>query len=321
LQELQEIACYFNGKDPLGAGKPMFGVMQPGGPNSQLFDWWKDIAGSWVASPDGAQPGVNRTFHFNPDTMEPLINSPGHVAALQWMVDTYKCGPKDFASIDLGAHFNRFVQGEAVFAWSAGDIAALAQEKESKVKGQIGLIPIPGSTQVYDAKAGKMMTVEKAVPNYNVYGASWSGEISKYSDNPEATYALMAFLASQPMRNWNVKWGFDGIDIGRRTDFLPPDGTSDIEVWKSGGFDEGDAKRVSHGIYENLTGPTVEYLKIPGSAEYNLALELAVAQALTGQATPQQALDSVAKQWGEITERLGLDSQKAAYRETIGLAN
>lgn len=319
LQELQEIACYFQGKDPLGNGITLTGVVQPGGPNSQLFDWWKDIAGSWTANPDGTQQGVRKAFHFDPETMEPLINSPGHVAALQWMIDTYKCGPSDFASIDLGGHFNRFVQGTAVFAWSAGDIAALGQEEGSKVQGNIGLIPIPGSTSVENAETGEMMTVDTAIPNYNVYGASWSGEISSLSDNPDSSYAFIAFLGSQPMRNWNVKWGFDGIDIGRQTDFLPPDGTSDIEIWKAGGFNEDDARTVSHGIYENLTGPAVEYLKIPGSAEYNLALELAVQQALTGQVTAQEALDSVADQWREITERLGVDEQKAAYQETTGL--
>ena len=63
-------------------------------------------------------------------------------------------------------------------------------------------------------------------PAYNVWGASWSGEVSALSKNPDATYALFAFLGSGPMRVWNVKWGFDGIDIGRKSDFLPPDGTA-----------------------------------------------------------------------------------------------
>lgn len=318
-QEMLEMGCYFNGKDPLNTGKPIYGFLQPGALNSQLFDWWKDVADAWVGRPGGAADGFRETFHFDPETMKPYINSPGHVAALEWMQKAYACGPKDFASIDLGGHFGRFAQGESVFAWSSGDISALAQEKESKIKGQLGIMVIPGSTQMYNARDDKMVEVQPK-PSYNVLGASWSGEISSLSKNPDATYALFAFLGSQGMRNWNVKWGFDGIDIGRRTDFLPPNGPADINTYLSGGFDKGDAQRVSDAIFDNLNGqPVIEYFKIPGAAEYNLALELAVQQVLTGQASAKDALDGVAQQWEEITERLGRDSQLAAYRESIGL--
>jgi multiple sugar transport system substrate-binding protein len=318
-QELLEMACYFNGKDPLGTGKPIYGVMQPGALNSQLFDWWKDVADAWATVVGGAKDGFSETFHFSPDTMEPLINGPGHVAALEWLKKAYACGPSDFASIDLGAHFNRFVQGESVFAWSAGDISALAQEKESKIKGKLGVMPIPGSTEIWNSRDGRMVHVDSPRPAYDVWGASWSGEVSSLSKNPDATYALFAFLGSPTMRVWNVKWGFDGIDIGRTADFLPPDGTAKLETYLSGGFDEGDARRVSKAIHDDLAGPTYEYFKLPGAAEYNLALEIAVQQTLTDQLTPKQALDGVAEQWNAITDRLGRDSQKEAYRQTLGL--
>jgi multiple sugar transport system substrate-binding protein len=318
-QELLEMACYLNGKDPLGTGKNLYGVMQPGALNSQLFDWYKDFADSWSTMVGGGKDGFRETFHFDPDTMEPLINSPGNVAALEWMKKAYACGPADFASIDLGGHFNRFVQGEAAFAWSAGDIAALAEEEGSKIKGKLGAMVIPGSAEVYNARDGKMVHVDQPKPAYNVFGASWSGEVSALSKNPDATYALFAFLGSPTMRVWNVKWGFDGIDIGQKADFLPPDGTAKLETYLAGGFDKGDAETVSKAIHDNLAGPTFEYFKIPGAAEYNLALEIALQQTLTGQLEPQQALDGVAEQWKSITDRLGQDSQKEAYRLTIGL--
>ena len=138
------MACYFNGKDPLGTGKNLYGFMQPGALNSQLFDWYKDVANAWTSVVGGAKDGFDETFSFNPDTMEPLINSPGHVAALEWLKKAYACGPSDFASIDLGGHFNRFAQGEAVFAWSAGDISALSQEKEFEDPGQARRDADPG---------------------------------------------------------------------------------------------------------------------------------------------------------------------------------
>jgi multiple sugar transport system substrate-binding protein len=195
----------------------------------------------------------------------------------------------------------------------------LSQEKESKIQGKLGVMPIPGSTEVYNARDKKMVHIAAPPPAYNVLGASWSGEVSALSKNPDATYALFAFLGSGPMRVWNVKWGFDGIDIGRKSDFLPPNGTASMDTYVAGGFDKGDAERVSKAVHDNLAGKPFEYFKVPGAAEYNLALEIAVQQTLTGQLTPQAALDGVAEQWKAITDRLGADSQKEAYALSNGL--
>lgn len=319
LQELKDLACWFDGRDVLGTGTPIHGIVEPGALNSQIFDWYKDIAGPWVYVHDGADGGFYESFHFDPDTMEPLISSPGHVAALEWMVEIYQCGPDDFASIDLGSSFNRFVQGEAVFAWSAGDIAALAWEPASKVTGVLGAMVIPGSELVYNPQQDAMVAVTPANGGYNISGASWSGEVSSLTEHPEATYALFAFLGSPPMHEWNVKWGFDGIDIGRPADFLPPDGTADIAIYLAGGANEADARQVSKAYFDNLTGTPFEYFPVPGAAEYNLSLEIAVQETLTGQISPQDALARVYKEWEDITERLGRDEQRAVYRSVLGL--
>ena len=288
-QEMLEMACYFNGKDPLGTGKNLYGFMQPGALNSQLFDWYKDVANAWTSVVGGAKDGFDETFSFNPDTMEPLINSPGHVAALEWLKKAYACGPSDFASIDLGAHFNRFAQGEAVFCLERRRYRRLVAGEGVQDPGQARRDADPRldrGLQCPREEDGRRS--RRPPPAYNVLGASWSGEVSALSKNPDATYALFAFLGSGPMRVWNVKWGFDGIDIGRNSDFLPPDGTASMDTYVAGGFDKGDAERVSKAIHDNLAGKPYEYFKVPGAAEYNLALEIAVQQTLTGQLTPQR---------------------------------
>ena len=53
--------------------------------------------------------------------------------------------------------------------------------------------------------------------------------------------------------------------------------------------------------------------------EYKDALELAVSEALSGQAGAQEALDEAAETWNEITDRLGRDEQLRIYREALGL--
>ena len=47
-------------------------------------------------------------------------------------------------------------------------------------------------------------------------------------------------------------------------------------------------------------------------------LDVEISRALAGEVTPQEALDNVAAQWNEITDRLGRDDQLAQYRAAVG---
>ena len=60
-------------------------------------------------------------------------------------------------------------------------------------------------------------------------------------------------------------------------------------------------------------------LRMPGRAEYLAALDEAVAAAVGGKKAPLDALLQADKKWREITARLGLDRQRAAYRHSLGL--
>jgi multiple sugar transport system substrate-binding protein len=60
-------------------------------------------------------------------------------------------------------------------------------------------------------------------------------------------------------------------------------------------------------------------LCLPGRAEYLAALDPPVAAAVRGQKAPADALRKAAARWKQITERLGLDRQRTAYRRSLGL--
>jgi multiple sugar transport system substrate-binding protein len=60
-------------------------------------------------------------------------------------------------------------------------------------------------------------------------------------------------------------------------------------------------------------------LRLPGRAEYLAALDEAVAAAVRGEKSPLEALIAADAKWRKITERLGLERQKAAYRHSLGL--
>jgi multiple sugar transport system substrate-binding protein len=83
---------------------------------------------------------------------------------------------------------------------------------------------------------------------------------------------------------------------------------------------EENAKAYVDSILNSLLAENVVFqLRIPGYNQYENALELAVSEALTGQKSPQQALDDAAKAWNDITDRLGRQDQLKAYRASLSL--
>jgi multiple sugar transport system substrate-binding protein len=176
---------------------------------------------------------------------------------------------------------------------------------------------MPGSTEVWNVANQEWVTLDEPNTVGNLAGASWSGVVSNLSPNPEATYAWFAFLGTKTMSDWNAKYGFDGIDVGRPQHFLPPNGSADIEMYLETGANEEDIREVLGGYYNNYTSETYEYLKIPATAELNLALEQQLQAALTDQVTAEEALTRVAEQWASINQRLGNETQLGFYQETI----
>jgi hypothetical protein len=60
-------------------------------------------------------------------------------------------------------------------------------------------------------------------------------------------------------------------------------------------------------------------LRIPGRQQYLAALDQAVAAAVRGEKPPAAALQEAADQWREITKKLGVDRQRAAYLRSLEL--
>ena len=57
-------------------------------------------------------------------------------------------------------------------------------------------------------------------------------------------------------------------------------------------------------------------LIIPGTTEYEASLDRAVTAAMGG-ADPKTSLDTAAQEWDAITQRIGVDKQKASYDDWV----
>ncbi len=312
MQQMHDVADFFTGWDWNNDGTPDWGVGLHAKVNAQGFFHFLTLAAPYVVSPD------NKYFYFHPDTMKPLINSEGHLRALESYLKFLPNGPREEIAWTLGQGWNLFLTGKAVMEATWGDLPTLAQDtKSSSVQGKIGAAPIPGVDEAFDPINGSW---KKYGLNQvgNVNGGSWHGVISRYSENQQATYDFLAFMANRKNAYYNITHGFTGVQPGMRYEYLPPEGTGTLDEWQAQGWNRDDAKQFLDAYYANLALPVQEpYLRIPGAAEYWHELDIRLSALLAGQVKPKDALDATAAAWEQITNRYGRDNQKALYRASF----
>lgn len=314
-EQFRDIAEYFDGKDLNGDATPDHGLSMHLKVGAQGMFHFMSFSAPFVIGPDN--PSL---YWFDPQTMKPLLESPGHVRALRALVDLVQFGPRDMINWDLGKSWDHFLSGRAALTFTWGDLGALAQQEGSRVKGKVGAAHLPGTDAYYSIAQSRW--VKTAQPNLvgNTTGGSWAGVISAYSKAPEATYYLLALLATKEKSKVYAVRGWDGIDAGRTYHFLPPDGSAQIDAYLSAGWDEADVRDYSSAYFDNFSNPQqLPYLRIPGAYSYWQALDVHLMEAAAGQLEPEAALKATAVDFEEITIRLGRARQRQAYRNSLGL--
>ncbi len=313
--QFRDVAEYFNGRDLNGDGVSDNGVIMPLKVGGHGMFHFMSLSAPFVIGPDN--PNL---YWFDPRTMKPLVESPGHVRALKVLVDLMKFGPKEMINWDLGKGWNYFLSGRVALAFTWGDLGALAQAEGSKVKGKIGSAPMPGTSEYYSIPQRKW--IKTGQPNLvgNTTGGSWAGVISKFSKAPEATYYLLALMATKEKSLVYAARGWDGIDPGRTYHFLPPNGSGQLETYLKAGWNEADIRDYSQAYFDTFSNKLqFPYLRIPGAYSYWQALDVHLAEAAAGQLSPEAALKATAVDFEEITIRLGRDQQRRTYRASLGL--
>jgi multiple sugar transport system substrate-binding protein len=326
-QDLLAITTFFNGKDWNGDGDPDDGISLHLRSGGQGFFHFMTLSAPFSITPaDGDDPTAvtqyDNVYWFDPTDMTPLINQPGPIAALEFLQQLAATGQEAQFGWELGEAWNNFLNGNAIATFSWGDVGSLSQKPDrSTIMGNLGASRIPCSTTWYDREAGAM--VEDAEnPNCvgNTTGGSWHPTMSAFTDTPELAYYFMAMQANPSINFWNVTSGWTGVDPSSLSHLFPPRGNATLEQYTQYGFNASDAEQYITAYGENLfSHPTYQtYLRIPGTPEYWTALDTRLAEAMTGQRTPQEALDLTAEEWNGITGDIGLESQLAIYQQSIG---
>ena len=313
MQEMHDVASFFTGWDWNGDGKDDWGISLHAKVNQQGFFHFLTLAAPYVISPS------NKYFYFNPDDMKPLINSEGHLRALEDYVKFLANGPSEQIGWTLEQGWSPFLSGHAVMEPTWGDLPTLAQNRaHSSVQGRVGATIIPGTTESFNPLTSQW---EKSMLNTvgNTNGGSWHCVISRRSKQKEAAYDFLAFMANKKNAFFNVTNGWTGVQPGMKYEYFAPVGTGRVEEWENQGWDKEDAIAYLNAYYANLILPAQQiYLRIPGAAEYWHELDVRISSVLSGATKPKEALDDIYQAWEQITDRYGRESQKKLYAESYG---
>jgi multiple sugar transport system substrate-binding protein len=303
--QYHDIAEFFNGKTIDGV--TVYGAGTAFKPHAQSYWTYLGIAAAFAKTPG------NPAYFFNADTMEPQINNPGFVKALDFYSSLVAVGPPGVIGWDVGDIRSNFPAGKVVLAIDWGDVGPLASDpKSSAVVGKWGSGLEPGVDEYYNNVQNQFVKEFNQAP-YLAFGG-WIQGVTSTSKNQACAQDFAAFMGNPNMSLRLCVEPGTGVNPHYYSDM------NQVGPWLQIGMTEPEATEYLGAIRDIIGNPnTVIDLRIPGAAEYFDALDGELAQAVAGQKTSQEALDAVAQQWNAITDRLGREQQLTFYRQMLGL--
>ena len=192
---------------------------------------------------------------------------------------------------------------------------AAATDKPAASPPATGFAELPGAPVVYNF-VHKSWEKRGPQENWHVPVLALAGRLgstSATSAHAVDTFQLLAWLSG---REWGtqVASASPATTLYRRSQIRQP------LAWVDRGTDAEAALAYASGVHDALDRQ--QYLtapRIPGEAQYMAALDRAVREAVRGEKSAADALAEAAAEWRKITQALGQESQRTAYRQSLGL--
>ena len=231
---------------------------------------------------------------FDAESMKATINGPGCVKALAGMVKdntTMPPGIEAWGFVETLAAFNAgqtamLQSWPPVGRWSAGygtDDIAMQWVPPSVVAGKVGYALPPGG--------------------HPQLAAGFAMAVSSSSKNKDAAYLYIQWINSIDISHQRVQLPYALRDPFRKSHFSSPEYQS---RWP-------DAKHYLEAAEKGAVSGLLD-LSIINTFAYIDALAAGLQSVMAG-GDPQAELDGVADKWDALTEKVGVDAQRAAYME------
>jgi multiple sugar transport system substrate-binding protein len=278
------------------------------------FSWYFFASRASAYAKNPASPA----WLFEPETMTPYINNPAFVRALQDTIDAIGAEPADQISADYLTTLGQFLGGiGAMSAWW-GDVGKSPQTHDTPVpREKMSFSILPGSPEVYNNQRGEWESVGEHQLNFapNEAFIGWGLYVMQMAEErgvSEAAWDLAAHLGGKNLSMWTAVYP-SGFQPYRDSHF-------DVRNWVEVGYPREFAEVYVASQLNSYNHPNgaIEP-RIPAIFDYYIAAEDEVALAVAGEKTAQEALESAAARWNEITDRNGRETQIALYQAALGL--
>jgi len=238
---------------------------------------------------------------------------------LEDLVATVKFGPTDPFAYDPAAARTAFWKGQCGMAlsWTTASEWGRGERKEGKEESNIrvGFVELPGSRRVYNLSGYTWdHRTDDEDPKVTLLPiAGRIGTVIAKSAHRDAAFQLLLWLTDDAMSPQGSPSSPD-TTLFRQSHLKLTAAWVEKPVSAAAALQYGESTAASLGREQWL-----DALRLPGRSEYLAALDEAVHVAVRGEKAPLDALLQAAEAWSKITERLGKESQRAAYRRSLGL--
>ncbi|WP_424929886.1 extracellular solute-binding protein [Amaricoccus tamworthensis] len=261
-----------------------------------------------------SHPDLPGAMFFDPETMDAQVNNPAWVRGLEEYIRASKLAPPSALNFSFGEVNAAFAGGQVAQSIGWGDTGVIAADPEqSTVAGNVGSAVLPSSAEVYNYKTGEWDTFDAPIDTSFMAFGGWQAAVPQSSKNQEAAWDFVSWLSSPDVSGEAAVTGGTGVNPYRISH------TTNMERW-SALFSEREAEEYLGAQRDAVTADNVALdMRLPGYFSYTEILEIELSRALAGEIEPQEALDTVAAEWNELTDSFGRDTQLAAYRASMGL--
>jgi ABC-type glycerol-3-phosphate transport system substrate-binding protein len=311
--EYHELAKFFGNRENLANLSPAadttwFGTIEPGAKG-----WASRVLLARAAAYAKHRDHFSTLFQI--DTMQPLVGGPPFVRALDEMAKDAKLSAPNQLELDPAGVRREFLAGHAALAISWPSRVGASEDPTESKELIVGFAELPGSEQVYNF-AGKVWENRNAdessrIPLLCVAGRL--GSVTRGAVHPENALQLLAWLSGR-------QWGSKVSSASPATTLYRHSQIKTAQDWLEPKIDIQAARQYAHTVEASLGRQAYLFApRIPGQKKYLAALDRAVEQVIRDQKSSADALQEAAETWKDITEALGHDAQRAAYRKSLGL--
>jgi len=301
-KEYLDVAEFFT-----GAHGAKFGTAEAYKRGGQQFWYFFSHAASYTNNPN--YPG---SMFFDPETMDAQINNPGWLRALEEYKKALDFNPPGSLNNGSGDVRPLYAGGTVAMNLDWADSGVLGAT-EGSIKGNVRTAVLPGSTEIWNAKAKAWDKFDTPVASPFLAFGGWQLGVPADGKNQAAAWDFVALTISPAVSGKAIVTANSGVNPYRLSHY------SNLDNWSSI-FTKEEAESYLGAQRASLDSPNVALdLRLPGFNSYTDVLEVELSKALAGEVEPQAALDTIAAEWNKITDELGRDSQLAAYRASMGL--